>query len=147
MIEIAVTAVPYGQSFKSLGLGRFDFTTHTIKIMLTTNSYTPDRDTHEFKSSVTNEVTGTNYTAGGATLSGLSWTYDSTNDWCVLTCNPPVWSTATFTARRAVIYRDTGSAATSPLLSYVDFGADATPAAANFTITFTSGVYRLRANP
>jgi hypothetical protein len=142
---VAVTAFPFNQSFKGLGLARFDFSSHTFKMMLTTGTYTPDRDTHEFKSAVTNEISGTGYTSGGVTLSGLSWTYDAGNDWCVLTCNPPAWSTATFTARRGVVYRDTGSAATSPLLSYVDFGADASPSASNFTITFTSGIYRVRA--
>ena len=142
---MAVTATPYGQSFKGLGLGRFDFTTHTFKIMLTTASYLPNFDTDEFKSAVTNELSsGNGYTTGGQALTGLTWTYDATNDWCLLTCTAPVWNNASFSARRAVIYRDTGDAATSPLLSYVDFGANATPAGTPFTITFSNGVYRVK---
>ncbi len=141
---MAVTAVPYPMSYKSLGLGRFDFSTHTIKLMLTTNSYTPNLDTHEFKSSVTNEITGTGYTAGGMTLTGLAWTLDTTNDWVTLTCDAVSWTGATFTARRGVVYRDTGSGATSPLLSYVDFGADASPSGVPFNVTFTNGIYRIK---
>lgn len=41
-----------------------DWDSDTIKVMLTTSSYTPNQDTHIYKSSVTNEVTGTGYTAG-----------------------------------------------------------------------------------
>ena len=142
---MAVTANPYGQSFKNLGLARFDFTTHTFKIMLTTASYVPNFDVDEFKAAVTNEVpSGNGYNTGGQTLAGLTWLYDATNDWCLLTCTAPSWANASFTARRAVIYRDTGDAATSPLLSYVDFGANATPSGTPFTITFTNGVYRVK---
>ncbi len=143
---MAVTAVPFGQSFKNLGLGKFDFSSDTLKCLLTTSDYQPGGSAinHEFVSQVTNEVSGSNYTAGGVTLTGLTWLRDATNNWVVLSCNPPQWSSATFTARRGVIYKDTGDPATSPLLSYVDFGANANPQASNFTITFTNGVYRLR---
>ena len=141
---MAVTATPYGQSFKSLGLGRFDFTTHTFKLLLTTSSYTPTFDLDEFRDDVTNEVTGTGYTAGGATLAGLSWVYDAANDRCQLSCDPVTWTSATFTARRGVIYRSTGTAATDPLLSWVDFGANASPSGIDFTLTFPNGIYRLK---
>ncbi len=142
---MAVTANPYGLSFKGLGLGRFNFTTDTFKVMLTTASYLPNFDTDEFKSVVTNEVaSGNGYTTGGMALTGLTWAYDATNDGCLLTCTAPVWSNASFTARRAVIYKDSGDAATSPLLSWVDFGANATPAGTPFTITFSNGVYRIK---
>lgn len=141
---MAVTAVPFGQSHKNLGKAMFDFTSHTFKIMLTSSSYTPDPDTHEFKNDVTNEIAGTGYTAGGATLAGLTWLYDAPNDRCTLDCTTPVWTAATFTARRAVIYRDTGTAATSPLLSYVDFGQNVSPSGTDFTITFGDGIYHIK---
>lgn len=42
-----------------------DFDTDTIKAMLCAAGYTPDLDAHDYKNDVTNEVTGTGYTAGG----------------------------------------------------------------------------------
>lgn len=143
---MAVSAIPFGQSFKGLGLGRFDFSTHTFKMMLTDSGYTPDLDTHEFKSHVTGEVSGPGYVGGGATLTGLTWAYDDDADWCVLRCDPVIWPAASFSTRYGVIYRNTGTAATSPLLSLVDFGGDNEPDNFDYTVTFTNGVYRLR-NP
>lgn len=134
---MAVTATPYGQAAYGLGLGRFDFSANTLKCALTTSSYTPNVDTHDYFNDITNEISGTGYTSGGATLSSVSWSYDSTNNWALLTAAAVVWSTATFTARYGIVYVSTGTSSTSPLISYIDFGADQSPAAVNFTIDFS----------
>lgn len=134
----------YGPAYKSLGLGRFDFTTGTFKLALTGAGYTPDVDADEFFDDLTNEIAGAGYTAGGVTLTGLSWLYDSVNNRCVLSCDPPTWDSLTATVRYAVAYRDTGDPETSPLLSYVDFESDKTPVASPFTVTYSSGLFRLR---
>jgi hypothetical protein len=141
---MAVTASAYGQAIMSLGLGRFNFGSDTLKVLLTTSSYTPNIDTHTYLSDVTNEVSGTGYTAGGATLSGVSWTYDATNNLGKLLASTTTWTAATFTARTAVVYKSTGTAGTSPLLSYVDFGADQSPAGVDFSIPWstTDGVFQ-----
>ena len=52
------------------------FTSDTFKVMLTTSSYTEDKDAHDFRNDVTNEVTGTGYTAGGNTAT-VSVTLDT----------------------------------------------------------------------
>ncbi len=135
---MAVTANPYGPALLALGQAEFDFTADTIKVALTTDDYTPDTDTHEFFDDVTDQITGTGYTAGGATLTGVGWAYSGGQ--ATLTCDPAAWTTATFTARRAVVYKDTGVAGTSRLLSYVDFGADRSPAAVDFEIAFADGL-------
>jgi hypothetical protein len=44
------------------------------------------------------------------------------------------WATASFTARIAVIRKDTGVAGTSHLMGYVNFGADQSPAGIDFTV-------------
>ena len=49
-----------------------DMDNDTFKCMLVTASYTPNFETHTNKSDVTNEVSGTGYTAGGETLTSLS---------------------------------------------------------------------------
>lgn len=99
-------------------------TVDTIKVALCTSSYTPNIDTHVFFSDVTNEVSGSGYTAGGATITTPSVTVDTTNDRAYFDADDTTWVSSTITARYAVIYKATGSAATSPLIGYIDFAAD-----------------------
>ena len=126
---------------------RVDWTGDTIKVALCTSSYTPDQDTHEFFSDVTNQVTGTGYSAGGATLGSKSVNYDSASNTTSLRAGQSSWANATFTARYAVIYKDTGSASTSPLLGWVDFGGDEMVSSGTFTVIWdpTDGVLKIAA--
>jgi hypothetical protein len=135
---VAVTATPYGAALLHLGNARLDFGTHTFKVALCSASYTPNIDTHDYFDDITNEITGTGYTAGGATLASLAWTYDSGSNTAKLTANPTTWSAATFTTRYAIVYRSTGTASTSPLVSYVDFGQNESPAAIDFVINWAA---------
>lgn len=48
------------------------------------------------------------------------------------------WTGATITARAAVLYKDTGNAATDPLIAYIDFGGDITSTNGPFTISWDS---------
>lgn len=129
---MAVTTTLYGPALISLFNGEVDFDTHTIKAMLVTSAYTPDFDAHRYVSSVTNEVTGTGYTAGGATLTGCTITF--TAGTVSLTADDVQWPSSNITARAAVVYRDTGTAATSPLLLMVDFGVDVVSSGGPFDI-------------
>ena len=104
--------------------GAFDFTSDQFKVALVTSAHSPDKDTHEYFADLTNEVTGTNYTSGGKVLQNIVLSQDDENDRAILDADNLVWSVATFTARAAVIYKNTGSAATSPLLAYIDFDED-----------------------
>ena len=65
----------FGLAPKTLLAKEVDFLNDTIKGMLTTVTYVPDQDAHDYKSDVTNEVSGTGYTAGGATLANKTVTY------------------------------------------------------------------------
>ena len=123
---------------KNIMNGGIDLDTDTIKVMLTTSAYTPDQDAHEFKSSVTNEVSGTGYSAGGQALANKSVTADNTDNEGVFDADDVTWSTSTITARYAVIYKDTGSAATSPIIAIIDFGSDKVSSAGNFTIAWAA---------
>ena len=114
-----------------------DFLTNEIRVSLCTSSYTPDLDTHEFFSDVTNEVTGGNYAA--TPLVNKSLTYDSATNKAIFDADNITWANSTITARHAVIYKWTGSAATSPLLGYVNFEQDYSSSSGNFTITWDSG--------
>lgn len=121
-----------------------DWDTDTIKVALTTSSYTPNQDTHDYFNDVTNEVTGTGYTAGGNTLSSKTITYDDANNVIILDAADTTWASSTITARYAVVYASTGTASTSPLIGYVDFGSDQSSTNGNFTITWDStGIVRV----
>lgn len=124
--------------------GSIDMDTDTIKCALVTSTYSPNIDTHVFWSDVTNEVSGTGYTAGGATLASVTVTQDNTNDRGVVDAADVTWSTATITARAAVLYKSTGTASTSPLICYIDFGSDQTSSGGNFVIQWNaSGIFAL----
>jgi hypothetical protein len=137
---MAVTAKMYGLCFKSAFNKEIDLDSDTIKVMLCTSSYTPDQDTHQYKSSVTNEITGTGYTAGGVTLGSPAVAYNTGTNVFNLDGADASWTTATFSGvRYAVVYDSTpGTDATRPLISYVDFGADQAVTAGTFTIVWDS---------
>lgn len=110
--------------------------TDTIKALLTTSAYTPNRDTHQFRNSVTNEIAGTGYTAGGVAIASRSISYDATTHQVRYIGEDVSWTAATFTARRLVIYKSTGVEANDVLIGWVDFGADQSPAGTNFVVDF-----------
>tara|TARA_E500000305_G_scaffold105837_1_gene103696 strand:- start:60 stop:488 length:429 start_codon:yes stop_codon:yes gene_type:complete len=113
-----------------------DLDSDTIKIMLVTSSYTPDFGAHDFKADVSNEISGTNYTAGGNTLSSLALT--QTGGTIKFDAADTSWSSATITdARGAVIYDDTLT--DDPLIAYIDFGANYSSTNGTFTIAFNAG--------
>jgi hypothetical protein len=110
-----------------------DFTNstgNTFKLALYTNSASFDASTTAY--TATNEVAGTGYSAGGGTLTNVTPTTSGTTaltDFADLT-----FSSATITARGALIYNDT--AAGDPSVVVLDFGADKTSTAGDFTIVF-----------
>jgi hypothetical protein len=134
---MAVTANVYAQFFLTLENKEVDWDTDTLKCMLLTSTYTPNQTTHKYKSDLTNEVSGTGYTATGAALtsvtvtnSGLVMTFDAADT---------SWTTSTITARYAVIYDSTPATdATRPLICLINFGADVSTTAATFLITWNA---------
>jgi len=114
--------------------GTIDLLVDTIKVALVGAAYVANKDSHDFFNDITNEVSGNGYTAGGKVLSNAAISQDSANDRAVFSAGDLVWPVASFTARAAVIYKSTGNAATSPLLAYVDFGANRTVTGQDFTI-------------
>lgn len=140
---MAVSAKWYGKALMAAFGGTtsgeaplVDYLSDTIKIALCTSSYTPNQDTHDFFDDITNEISGTGYTAGGATLGSKTLDYTGATNVVKFDAADPSWTTSTLTARYAVIYKDTGTASTSPLLWYIDFGADVSTTAGTFLITF-----------
>lgn len=144
---MAVTALLYGGFLQSLANKEIDLDTDAIKVMLCTATYVPSQDTHRYKSSVTNEVVGTGYTATGATLTSVAVTYTAGTNVLMFDAADTSWAASTITARYAVIYDSTPATdATRPLIGYVDFGADVSSTAAAFTITWdAAGIFTITA--
>lgn len=121
-------------SFKQALLdGEMDFssdTSQTFKIALFTSSATLSAATTAY--STTNEVSGTGYTAGGNTLT-ISTNPTTSGTTAYLSFSNTTWSAATLTARGALIYQSGGS---NPAVAVLDFGADKTSTAGDFTIQF-----------
>lgn len=112
--------------------GEMDFSSDTsqaYKIALYTSSATLSAATTAY--SVTNEVSGTGYTAGGAALTINAPTTSGTTAY--LDFDDVTWSTATITARGALIYQTGGS---TPAVAVLDFGSDQTTTAGDFIIQF-----------
>lgn len=134
-----MASVLYNSFKRDIMNGSIDLDTDTLKIMLVTSTYSPNIDTHTKRSDITNEVSGTGYTAGGATLANKTVTADNTDDEGVFDADDVVWTTATITARGAVIYKSRGGASSADeLICYIDFGSDVTSTAGDFTISFNA---------
>lgn len=122
-----------------------DYLSDTIKCALATSSYTPDMDAHDFFNDITNEVSGTGYTAGGATLTTKTLGITGGTNTIKFDADDVSWTTATFSAAYGIIYDSTpGTAATNPLLWLVDFGGTQTVTAGTFSIVFNAaGIYTI----
>jgi hypothetical protein len=134
-----MASVIYNSFKRDIANGSIDLDTDTIKVMLVTSTYTPNIDTHDKRDDVTNEVSGTNYVAGGGTLAGKTVTVDNTNDRAIFDADNQVWAAASITARGAVLYKARGGASSADeLICYIDFAADITSTAADFTLSFNA---------
>lgn len=130
---------------KHLAKADIDWDVATFKVMLvssvpTTTDTTGNQDTWEFRAAVTNEITGTGYSSGGIaqafTLNALTLVGGKqTITWTNITNG---WTTATFSAVGAIIYLNTGNAATDILLHFVDFGGTVSCTNGNFSITYST---------
>lgn len=124
---------------KNIMNGSIDLDTDTVKVMLLTSSHTQNADTQEFIDDVSaNEVSGTGYTAGGATIGTPAVTQDNTDDEGVFDGADVTWASSTITARYAAIYKDTGTPGTSPIIAILDFGSDQSSSSGDFTIQWGS---------
>ena len=108
----------------------------TLKIALYTSSATLGATSSAY--SATNEVSGTGYTAGGATLASQAVAYDATNQVAFFDAADPAFTTATITARGALIYNNTKSNAS---IAVLDFGSDFTSTAGTFTVQLPSAAH------
>ena len=109
-----------------------NFTTSTgdvFKIALYTNAASLTAATTAY--TVTNEVVGSGYTAGGNTLTNVTPSTSGTTAFTDFA--DTTWTTATITARGALIYNSTNG---NRAVAVLDFGSDKTSTAGDFTVQF-----------
>jgi hypothetical protein len=114
--------------------------TDTIKLALFTSSASLGAGTTAYSTS--NEVSGTGYTAGGVTLT--SATVSTSGTTAFFDAADPEFTSASFTARGALIYNSSNS---DKAIAVLDFGGDFTVSAGTFKIVFpaagTSAIIRI----
>jgi len=106
-----------------------DLAADTLKIALYTSSASLDASTTAYTTS--NEISGTGYTAGGETLT--STTVSTTGTTAFFDADDPTWTSASFTARGALIYNSTNS---DKAIAVLNFGGDFTVSSGTFRIVF-----------
>ena len=153
---MAVTAHVFPQFFIGNSIGDINLTGGTYKVALSnaagpvtlaTSGVATAKLFSDWTSNVAAEITGTGYTAGGATVSSPTLTAGGTNDsvatWT--SASNPAWTGATFTANQAVFYES--SASTYQLICFWDFGGAQGPSGQTFTLSINaSGLLTATAN-
>ena len=145
---MAVTAYIFSKFPENLMKGKFgDLSSAevTVKCLLMTSDADISQEDWETLTDVnddTNEVSGTGYDAGGAeakTKAVTEATKVTTFD-----ADDATWTSSTITARYSVLYLSTGTAGTSYLIGYADFGADKSSSSGDFTVAWDdSGILTL----
>lgn len=136
----------YGPALKAAFNKEIDWDTDAIKLMLCSSSYVPDQDAHDYKNDVTNEVTGTNWAAGGVTLANCTLTYTGATNVLKLDADDVSVSNVTLTGGRVAVIYDSSpeTDATRPLIGYAVLDSDLSPNAGPLTITFDSaGIFTI----
>ena len=117
-------------SFKQqLFLGEHDLDTDVIKMALYISAATLDASTTVYSTSNEVSSSGTNYTAGGNTLTGATVSLSGTT--AFVDFADTSWTTATFTARGALVYNASKS---NKAIAVLDFGSDKTATNGTFTV-------------
>lgn len=130
----------YTSFLRDIALGDVVTDTDTFKMMIVTSGYTPNKD-HTKRSDITNETSGTGYTAGGATCT-VTVTLDAANDRISIAISEPTWPSASFTGRRGIVYKSRGGASSADeLVACLDFLADIVASGGTFATDETTPFY------
>ena len=102
---------------------------HVFKVALFTAAATLDETTTVY--SATNEASGTNYIAGGVTLTNVDPSVSGTTAMVTFAANP-TWTSASFAASQALLYN---SSSGDKAVAVLDFGGTQTVSAGDFVMT------------
>lgn len=121
----------------------------TFKLGLVTDTYAPNFNTHAAYADITNEITGSGYTAGGNALTTPTFAANTPAGYVRFDAVDRDWTSATFSsAEGAFLIDDTLTVPADPLLSLTDFGAPYGVTSGTFTVQFdTNGIWRFKYDP
>lgn len=130
-----MASVIYHNGLLKLLNGNIDADTDTFKVMALGASYSENKDTHDFRDDLTNEVSGTGYTAGGNTVT-LGVSIDTTNDRVEIALGGTTWPGSTISnAQKFAYYKSRGGAASADeLLCVIDNGSPVSTVAGTLTL-------------
>lgn len=135
----------YNEALASFAKGEIAWLTDQINVTLHTSGYTPNLDTHQFFSDVTNELSGGGYTSGGYILATKTVTSDTTNDRVELSAANTVITGFTGTFRYIIVRKFNATASASRLISVIDLGSDQNFTNETCTLTWNAeGIVQLR---
>lgn len=126
----------YLKGIEQAFLGNINFESDTIKLKYMQTSYTPDAGTHAFLSDVSaSEASG----APTETLANCDVRIDTGNARVEFDADDVTEDSITTSTNKFIIYKDTGTASTSPLIACIDI-AEGTLAPLNGTLSLTFNV-------
>ena len=135
-------SIIFNSAIRAALTGGVNFASDSFKmILLSAVPGETEKDAWDFLSNVTTEIAaGAGYAAGGnAVVLTVAATDDVNND-VEISAAPVAWPTSTITARAALIYKNTGVAATSQVIGTIDFGGTVASTNDTFTVTATAPI-------
>lgn len=138
-----MASVIYNRFLANLSNKIVDLEADDIKCAILDNTHVADKDDDVWTDVSGDEVSGTNYPAGGSSLTTKSVTQDDANDRMDYDADNVTFANVTFTnGRFAVLYDAT--LGTDDLIAVFDFGADKNPAGDDFTVQWdAAGILRM----
>lgn len=140
---MTITGKLYGLAMQSAFNKEIDWDTDTINCMLVGAGYTPNQDTHRYKSDLgANELTGTGYSAGGAAIANRTFTYTGATNTLMLDGDDVTWAASTITLPAngsAIVYDNTPATdATRPLICYQQTDTQIASTNGNFVVQWNA---------
>lgn len=134
----------YLKGVEQLLTGNIDLESDTIKLDYMATSYTPSATTESFYSDVSANV------ASGApteTLANVDVRIDTGNTRVEVDADDVTQGSITTTTNKFIIYKDTGTASTSPLIACIDIAEGTlSPSSGTLSLTFnTEGLFAINA--
>ena len=137
---MAITAFIFSNFAQKAGTSEFAALSGNANIKVTLHPTAPSQELDVYMADLPAELADPSYTAGGQALTGFLVT--QTNKVVKLDADDITFSNLSGTFRYVVLRDATsGVAATEPLIAYLDLGANVTPAAQDYKITWhASGI-------
>lgn len=129
---------------RALATAGHNFSSDPLKVILVSSIPSEaNLDAWANRSDVTNEVTGTGYTSGGIAQAYTLEALDTTNNRQAITLSNIVngWTGSTISSVGAIVCKNSGSAATDKLISFVDFGGTVSSTSGNYSVTYPTPIY------